>query len=176
MEIHTIGIDLGKTVFHLVGLNQRGEVVVRKKFSRKQLLHFTMRRRSPRPWGGRRCASYRSRAMINWICSRCIGTCAARLNSTPVVANRADRGGFPLLGCMLTLYRRVSLIILNENSARHAARSMRNSSWFGGEALRSRKRRFCHGLLAQDFCLRQGGSQLCVCARDRVPLSQNRAY
>src|SRR6202011_5263924 len=41
MELHTIGIDLGKTVFHLVGLNQRGEVVVRKKFSRNQLLHFT---------------------------------------------------------------------------------------------------------------------------------------
>src|ERR1700687_548699 len=41
MELHTIGIDLGKTVFHLVGLNPRGEVVVRKKFSRKQLLRFT---------------------------------------------------------------------------------------------------------------------------------------
>jgi transposase len=41
MELHTIGIDLGKTVFHLVGLNQRGEVVVRKKFSRRQLLQFT---------------------------------------------------------------------------------------------------------------------------------------
>src|SRR5258707_7995867 len=41
MELHTIGIDLGKTVFHLVGLDLRGEVVVRKKFSRKQLLHFT---------------------------------------------------------------------------------------------------------------------------------------
>src|SRR5882762_5826194 len=41
MELHTIGIDLGKTVFHLVGVNVRGEVVVRKKFSRKQLLHFT---------------------------------------------------------------------------------------------------------------------------------------
>src|SRR5437588_1391784 len=41
MELHTIGIDLGKTVFHLVGLNLRGEVVVRKKFSRKRLLHFT---------------------------------------------------------------------------------------------------------------------------------------
>src|ERR1700680_738112 len=42
MELYTIGIDLGKRVFHLVGLNQRGEVVVRKKFSRiKQLLHFT---------------------------------------------------------------------------------------------------------------------------------------
>ncbi len=41
MELHTIGIDLGKTVFHLVGLNLRGEVVVRKKFSRKQLLHYT---------------------------------------------------------------------------------------------------------------------------------------
>src|SRR5580692_9939581 len=41
MELHTIGIDLGKTLFHLVGLNPRGEVLVRKKFSRKQLLHFT---------------------------------------------------------------------------------------------------------------------------------------
>jgi len=41
MELHTIGIDLGKTVFHLVGLSLRGEVVVRKRFSRKQLLHFT---------------------------------------------------------------------------------------------------------------------------------------
>ena len=40
MQLHTIGIDFGKTVFHLVGLNLRGEVVVRKKFSRKRLLHF----------------------------------------------------------------------------------------------------------------------------------------
>ena len=32
MELQTIGIDLGKTVFHLVGLNRCGEVVVRKKF------------------------------------------------------------------------------------------------------------------------------------------------
>jgi hypothetical protein len=38
MELHTIGIDLGKTVFHLVGLNLSGEVVVRKKFSHTQLL------------------------------------------------------------------------------------------------------------------------------------------
>jgi transposase len=44
MELHTIGIDLGKTVFHLVGLNLRGEVVVRKKFSRLQLLRFTANR------------------------------------------------------------------------------------------------------------------------------------
>ena len=44
MEIHTIGIDLGKTIFHLVGLNQRGEVVERKKFSRAQLLRFTANR------------------------------------------------------------------------------------------------------------------------------------
>jgi hypothetical protein len=41
MEIRTIGIDLGKTVFHLVGVNARGEVVVRKKCSRIQLLRFT---------------------------------------------------------------------------------------------------------------------------------------
>jgi transposase len=41
MELHTIGIDLGKTVFHLVGLNLRGKAVVRKKLSRRQLLQFT---------------------------------------------------------------------------------------------------------------------------------------
>jgi transposase len=41
MELHTIGIDLGKTVFHLVGLNLRGEVAVRQKFSRTQLQRFT---------------------------------------------------------------------------------------------------------------------------------------
>lgn len=45
MELHSIGIDLGKTVFHLVGLNARGEVVVRKRFSRSQLLHFTANRK-----------------------------------------------------------------------------------------------------------------------------------
>jgi transposase len=42
MELLTLGIDLGKATFHLVGMNQRGEVVVRKRFSRAQLLHFTV--------------------------------------------------------------------------------------------------------------------------------------
>src|ERR1700739_5344 len=41
MEIDTIGIDLGKTVFHLVGLDKKGEIVIRKKFTRSQLLHLT---------------------------------------------------------------------------------------------------------------------------------------
>ena len=45
MNIHTIGIDLGKTSFHIVGLNERGEVVVRKQFSRTQLLRFTANRK-----------------------------------------------------------------------------------------------------------------------------------
>src|ERR1700745_66263 len=46
MDIHTIGIDLGKMIFHLVGLNLRGEVVVRKRFSRAQLLRFTANRQA----------------------------------------------------------------------------------------------------------------------------------
>lgn len=41
MELDTIGIDLGKTVFRHVGLNRAGEVTVRRKFSRTQLLRFT---------------------------------------------------------------------------------------------------------------------------------------
>jgi transposase len=45
MKIHTIGIDLGKTKFHIVGLNEHGEVVIRKQFSRAQLLRFTANRK-----------------------------------------------------------------------------------------------------------------------------------
>jgi transposase len=41
MELHAIGIDLGKTVFHLVGLDSSGNVVVRKRCSRTQLLKYT---------------------------------------------------------------------------------------------------------------------------------------
>ncbi len=41
MHIATVGIELGKTTFHLVGLTERGKVVVRKKCSREQLLAFT---------------------------------------------------------------------------------------------------------------------------------------
>ena len=41
MKIQSIGIDLGKTTFHLVALGERGKIVVRKKLSRKQLLAFT---------------------------------------------------------------------------------------------------------------------------------------
>jgi len=41
MNIQSIGIDLGKTTFHLVALGERSKVVMRKKLSRKQLLAFT---------------------------------------------------------------------------------------------------------------------------------------
>src|ERR1039457_3080951 len=41
MQIHSAGIDLGKTTFHLVALGLAGKVLVRKKFSRKQLLAYT---------------------------------------------------------------------------------------------------------------------------------------
>lgn len=41
MHITSVGIDLGKTTFHMVALGEHGKVVVRKKFSRKQLLAYT---------------------------------------------------------------------------------------------------------------------------------------
>ncbi len=41
MQIRSIGIDLGKTTFHLVALGERGKIVIRKKLSRSQLLAFT---------------------------------------------------------------------------------------------------------------------------------------
>jgi len=44
MDISTLGIDLSKTTFHVIGFNARGEIVLRRKFSRKQLLQFTSNR------------------------------------------------------------------------------------------------------------------------------------
>jgi len=41
MQITSIGIDLGKTTFHLIALDQRGKVVSKQKFSRKQLLAYS---------------------------------------------------------------------------------------------------------------------------------------
>ena len=41
MKIYALGIDLGKTVFHLVGLDSSRQVVVRKRCPRTPLLAFT---------------------------------------------------------------------------------------------------------------------------------------
>jgi transposase len=41
MHIASIGVDLGKTTFHLVALGEQSKVVVKKKFSRKQLLFYS---------------------------------------------------------------------------------------------------------------------------------------
>ena len=41
MQICSVGIDLGKTTFHLVAPGDGGKVVLRKKFTQKQLLTFT---------------------------------------------------------------------------------------------------------------------------------------
>jgi transposase len=38
--LRTVGIDLGKTVFHLVGLDAPGNVIVKRRFSRTQLLSY----------------------------------------------------------------------------------------------------------------------------------------
>ena len=41
MHVASIGIDLGKTTFHLVALGEHNKVLLRKKFSRPQLLAYT---------------------------------------------------------------------------------------------------------------------------------------
>jgi len=41
MEIRSVGIDLGKTTFHLVALGDNGKVLLKKKFTQKQLIAFT---------------------------------------------------------------------------------------------------------------------------------------
>ena len=41
MQIQSVGIDLGKTTFHLVALGAAGKLLVKKKFTQKQLLAYT---------------------------------------------------------------------------------------------------------------------------------------
>jgi transposase len=41
MQIRSVGIDLGKTTFHLVALGEGGKVQFKKKFTQKQLITFT---------------------------------------------------------------------------------------------------------------------------------------
>src|ERR1700753_1541676 len=41
MQIRSVGIDLGKTTFHLVALGAASKVLMKKRFSQKQLLAFT---------------------------------------------------------------------------------------------------------------------------------------
>ena len=41
MQIRSVGIDLGKTTFHLVALGYNGKVLLKKKFTQKQLIAFT---------------------------------------------------------------------------------------------------------------------------------------
>ncbi len=41
MHIRSVGIDLGKTNFHLVALGDQGKVLIRRKFNQKQLIAFT---------------------------------------------------------------------------------------------------------------------------------------
>jgi transposase len=41
MQIRSVGIDLGKTTFHLVALGDNGKILSKKKFTQKQLITFT---------------------------------------------------------------------------------------------------------------------------------------
>jgi transposase len=46
MQIRSVGIDLGKTTFHLVALGDNGTVLLRKNFTQKQLITFTAKMQS----------------------------------------------------------------------------------------------------------------------------------
>ncbi|MBB5060446.1 hypothetical protein HDF16_005182 [Granulicella aggregans] len=50
MQIHSVGIDLGKTTFHLVALGDHGRILL-KKFTQRQLITFTTNRQLA-DWNG----------------------------------------------------------------------------------------------------------------------------
>ena len=61
--IAVIGIDIGKNSFHIVGLDDRGAIVLRQKWSRGQVEARLANVPVPDRHGGlRRCASSQSQA------------------------------------------------------------------------------------------------------------------
>ena len=40
MKIKQIGVDIGKTTFHMIALDESNTIVIRRKFTRPQLLRF----------------------------------------------------------------------------------------------------------------------------------------
>ena len=57
MRISSIGIDLGKTTFHLIALDDHSKIVIKKKFSHKQL--WPTRPNCNRRWWGLKLARER---------------------------------------------------------------------------------------------------------------------
>ncbi|MEA2959090.1 MAG: transposase [Alphaproteobacteria bacterium] len=55
MQIHSVGIDLGKTTFHLVALSASGKVLLRTKFTQRQLITFTANLQCSLDWHGGVC-------------------------------------------------------------------------------------------------------------------------
>jgi hypothetical protein len=47
MQIHSVGIDLGKTTFHLVALSAAGKVLLRKKFTQNRSPEWCQPRHKP---------------------------------------------------------------------------------------------------------------------------------
>src|SRR5205814_2315161 len=58
-----IGIDLGKTTFHIIALGARSQVVIRKKFSRTQLPDAANRDMRQLLWHRHRLVQMRTRVM-----------------------------------------------------------------------------------------------------------------
>src|SRR5438477_3775520 len=63
VQIKSIGIDLGKTTFHLIALGARSQVVIRKKFSRTQLPDAANRDLRQLLWHRHRLVQMRTRVM-----------------------------------------------------------------------------------------------------------------
>jgi hypothetical protein len=42
-ELSVVGIDLAKTVFHLVGMDEGGKIILRKRLMRGQVLSFMVK-------------------------------------------------------------------------------------------------------------------------------------
>ena len=51
-DISVVGIDIAKRVFHLVGMDERGKIVMRKRCTRGEVLPF-MAQLPPAPLGSK---------------------------------------------------------------------------------------------------------------------------
>ena len=123
--IASVGIDLGKATFHVVALDCHAKVILRKKFSRGQLLAFTanlpwsiigmdacsgaalLRNQDPRPGSRSTTDSGAVRETVRQDQQKRLQRCRNhRGDGGPYIpsTNRSERVNLCRTGCLLTIY------------------------------------------------------------------------
>ena len=93
-DLSVVGIDIAKHVFHLVGMDDRGTIILRKRLMRGEVMAFMAK--LPRVTVGMEACGgshYWARRSAMWVCSRMGATLLLGWVWYPSSTPRGDRRG-----------------------------------------------------------------------------------